>query len=86
MDMILTTKQYATYYNNITGLPMSPENVANLCRNGKLNAFKEPEGKQWFIKVSSPVISQKDYDELQQKCFGLQATLRNISKLIEVQT
>ncbi len=78
----MTTKQYAEYYRKITGLYISPSSVGHLCRKGELDAFKEPEGKQWIIKVKNPAVYPEDYEALNNKCISLQTTIMNINKLL----
>ena len=79
---IMTTKQYAVYYKKITGLYISPESVAHLCRKGELNAYKEPEGKQWLIKVDKVAVPPDEFKTLENKYIKAQATLENIGKML----
>ena len=78
---VMTTLQYARYYQNITGLYISPESVAHLCRKGELDAFKEPERKAWLIRVKNVVYSAEEYKELEKQNSELAATIKNIAKL-----
>ena len=79
---IMTTKQYAVYYKKITGLYISPESVAHLCRKGVLNAYKEPEGKQWLIKVDNVAVPPDEFKTLENMYIKAQATLENIGKML----
>lgn len=78
---IMTTKQYADYYKRITGLYISPESVAHLCRKGELKAYKEPEGKQWLIKVN-PAVSPDELKAIENELIKTKATIENIGKLV----
>ncbi len=78
---IMTTKQYADYYKRITGLYISPESVAHLCRKGELEAYKEPEGKQWLIKVN-PAVSPDELKAIENELIKTKATIENIGKLV----
>ena len=79
---IMTTKQYADYYRRITGLYISPESVAHLCRKGELNAYKEPEGKQWIIKVENPAVPPEEFKAVENELIKTRATIENIGKLV----
>lgn len=78
---IMTTKQYADYYKRITGLYISPESVAHLCRKGELEAYKEPEGKQWLIKIN-PAVSPDELKAIESELIKTKATIENIGKLV----
>ncbi len=78
---IMTTKQYADYYKRITGLYISPESVAHLCRKGELEAYKEPEGKQWLIKIN-PAVSSDELKAIENELIRTKATIENIGKLV----
>mgnify|MGYP004453764953 FL=1 len=78
---IMTTKQYADYYKRITGLYISPESVAHLCRKGELEAYKEPEGKQWLIKVN-PAVLPDELKAIENELIKTKATIENIGKLV----
>ena len=78
---IMTTKQYADYYKRITGLYISPESVAHLCRKGELVAYKEPEGKQWLIKIN-PAVSSDELKAIENELIKTKATIENIGKLV----
>lgn len=78
---IMTTKQYADYYKRITGLYISPESVAHLCRKGELEAYKEPEGKQWLIKIN-PAVSSDELKAIENELIKTKATIENIGKLV----
>ncbi len=79
--ILMSTKQYADYYCKITGLFISPESVAHLCRNGTLDAYKEPEGKSWIIRIKDLAVSPEEYKSLEMENAGLRATIKNIAKL-----
>ncbi len=78
---IMSCKEYAMYYRRVTGLHISPESVGHMCRTGKLDAFKEPEGKTWFIKVE-PAAPIEEYNKLKNDYIALQTTVKNVSKLL----
>lgn len=78
---IMTTKQYADYYRRITGLYISPESVAHLCRKGELEAYKEPEGKQWLIKVN-PAVPPEEFKAVENELIKTKATIENTGKLV----
>lgn len=78
---IMTTSQFASYYRKITGLFISKESVAHLCNTGKLSAYKEPERRQWLIKVENVAVSSADYEILEKENAELRTTLKNIAKL-----
>ncbi len=79
---IMTTKQFADYYKRVTGLYISPESVAHLCRKGELNAYKEPEGKQWLIKFDKAAVPPEEVNELKNELVKARTTIENIGKLV----
>lgn len=84
MQQIMTTKQFASYYRKITGLYISSESIAYMCRTGELDAYKEPEAKQWLIRVKEVVVSPEEFKALEQENAELRATIKNIAKIIGV--
>lgn len=81
---IMTTKQFASYYKRITGLYISPESVAHMCRTGELDAYKEPETRSWLIRVKNMSVSAEEVRALETENAELRATIKNIAKIVGV--
>lgn len=78
----MTTTQYAKYISEIIGKKKSPESVANDCRNGKLECYRESEKGEWRIIVKRTFVPISEYDELYKKYKEAITTIAGIKKLI----
>lgn len=78
----MTTRQYAKYITEITGKKKSPESVANDCRNGKLECYREGENGEWRVIVKRTYVPASEYDELFTKYNEALTTIASIKKLI----
>lgn len=78
----MSTKQYASYISELTGKKKSPQSVANDCRNGKLNCYRDGDNGDWRIIVKRNYVPASKYDELLDKYNAALTTLAGIRKMV----
>jgi hypothetical protein len=79
----MSTKQYADYISGITGKKKSAASVANDCRNGHLDCYRDGENGDWRIIVKRTYVPVAEYDKLLAEYEKAMGALKSIRKLAE---
>ncbi len=79
----MTTKQYADYITALTGKRKSAQSVANDCRNGHLECYREGDKGEWRVIVKKAFVPIEDYNKLKVEYDKAIGTIKSIRKLAE---
>ncbi len=78
----MSTAQYAKYISEITGKNKSPQSVANDCRNGKLECYREGAKGEWRVIVKMNYVPASKYNELLAKYNEALTIITGIKKMV----
>lgn len=80
---VMTTKEYADHITALTGKKKSAASVANDCRNGHLDCYRDGDRGEWHIVVKKAFVPIDEYDRVVAERDKAINALNSIRKLAE---
>lgn len=80
---VMTTKEYADLITALTGKRKSAASVANDCRNGHLDCYRDGDRGEWHINVKNDYVPIAEYNKVVAERDKAINALSSIRKLAE---
>lgn len=80
----MTTAEYAEYITKLLGKKVSTESVTNMCRKGKLNAYRSEINGRWVIKIQINFIPYDEYIKIFKELNECKVRLSAISSIVKL--
>lgn len=80
----MTTKEYAEYATKLLGRKVSPESVNNMCRTGKVDAYRSEINGRWLIRNNLNFVSYEEHKKVLEELNAYKTKLEAILKIADI--